>query len=116
MKRVFIDLYIKFRLGISDLHVHKHRYTANNDNLILCPFCHDKKEDEVHFLLECPTYDGLRTKHLDKEPDERATKEIVFSQYMSSQEESIVRKTISFIFHAFRARSVYLYRLANEAQ
>ena len=25
-----------------------------------CPFCADKVEDEVHFLIKCPTYNNLR--------------------------------------------------------
>ena len=30
------------------------------------PFCKDKTEDEIHFLLECDTYKDIREKYLQR--------------------------------------------------
>ena len=52
----------KFRLGISSISVHAHRYQAGAPQLLFCPFCENVREDEIHFMLCCSTYDDLRSK------------------------------------------------------
>ena len=52
----------KFRLSNHDLMIETGRYTKPKipkENRF-CPFCADKVEDEIHFLIICPTYNNLR--------------------------------------------------------
>ena len=48
----------KFRLSNNTLNIEKGRHTTPKTpkELRFCPFCPDKVEDEVHFLLGCPVY------------------------------------------------------------
>ncbi len=62
----------KFRLSNHCLNIEKGRHTVpktpKEDRF--CPFCPNKVEDEVHFLLDCPTYRvprGELTAALEKE-------------------------------------------------
>eukprot|EP00745_Piridium_sociabile_P029819 TRINITY_DN4926_c0_g2_i11.p1 TRINITY_DN4926_c0_g2~~TRINITY_DN4926_c0_g2_i11.p1 ORF type:complete len:208 (+),score=2.80 TRINITY_DN4926_c0_g2_i11:126-749(+) len=50
----------KFRLGISDLTVHRYRYQNVNDDNLICPMCKKSKEDEVHFVLCCESLNDIR--------------------------------------------------------
>ena len=50
----------RFRLGISELNVHRFRYKKANDLDLLCPLCKEVKEDELHFVLVCPALQGIR--------------------------------------------------------
>ena len=55
----------KFRLSDHNLMIEKgrHQNVAICDRT--CPFCPDQTENELHFLLKCPTYRELRRKLLD---------------------------------------------------
>ena len=48
-KRVFRDALIRFRMGITELFVHKHRYSAAPFTNI-CPLCMKNMEEEIHFF------------------------------------------------------------------
>jgi len=57
----FRDALIRFRLGISVIHVHKNRYKANdlpigNDS----PFCPGIEETEYHLCFKCSMYNDIR--------------------------------------------------------
>ena len=56
----------RFRLGISDIRTHKYRYSNVSETNLLCPFCIESQENEVHFLLKCPVYHDLRLRYIDK--------------------------------------------------
>jgi hypothetical protein len=53
-----IDL-IRFRLGVSQIKIHKLRFSRANNIDFTCPFC-NAIENEIHFLLVCPMYEDLR--------------------------------------------------------
>ena len=57
----------KFRLSNHMLNIEKGRHTTPKTpkELRFCPFCPNKVEDEVHFLLICPTYRVPRTEMIN---------------------------------------------------
>ena len=54
----------KLRLSNHCLLIESGRHLKLDQNLRVCPFCPNEIEDEMHFLLFCPTYKELRTKLL----------------------------------------------------
>ena len=52
--------FTKFRLSDHDLEIERGRHRGLDAARRFCPFCKDRVEDEIHFLLECPIYDELR--------------------------------------------------------
>ena len=50
----------KFRLSDHNLEIEKGRHRGIDAEQRFCPFCKDKVENEIHFLLECPLYKELR--------------------------------------------------------
>ena len=59
--KCFRDALIRFRLGISDINVHKNRYKASdlptgND----CPFCPGVEENECRLCFKCSVYNDIR--------------------------------------------------------
>ena len=59
----FRKIFTKLRLGILDLNYNKQFYDKNAN--IQC-HCGHAKEDELHFLLNCPTYMYYRDKYITK--------------------------------------------------
>ena len=55
----------KLRISDHNLMIEKGRHMGVHRNLRFCPFCTDKVEDEVHFLLNCPVYNNMRKPVLD---------------------------------------------------
>ena len=53
----------RLRLGIVELHVNN-RF-LNPEATTECPFCANQ-ESEIHFLLNCPSYNNLRAKYISK--------------------------------------------------
>jgi len=100
-KPVFRNLYVQFRLGVSELCIHRCRYSETST--YLCPSCNESDEDEVHFLFLCPAYEDLRMKYL------------YFCFGLSIQEGLMLcftnydrercRSVSSYLFHAFKRRS-----------
>ena len=54
----------KFRLSNHKLMIEVGRHQGMEVNERLCPFCTQSIEDELHFLLYCPTYEAQRNKFL----------------------------------------------------
>ena len=54
----------KLRLSNHTLLIETGRHLKLEQTERVCPFCPNTIEDELHFLLHCPTYQGLRTKFL----------------------------------------------------
>ena len=64
-KKVFRDVFIRFRTGISDLFVHKHRFAnPSSGNVHICPACYEEDECEKQFFLEYSTFEDLRHKYI----------------------------------------------------
>ena len=55
----------KFRLSDHHLPIEKGRRKGLDKLIKFCPFCLDKVEDEIHFLIKCPLYVHLRAPFLD---------------------------------------------------
>lgn len=54
------DILAKLRLGVLPLNANVYRYAKENTNKILCSFCKDQTENEIHFVCECPCYKEIR--------------------------------------------------------
>ena len=46
----------KFRCGVAPLRLETGRYERLPESERVCPFCKDSVENEIHVLLNCPTY------------------------------------------------------------
>jgi len=101
-KKVFRDVYIRFRMGITDLYNHRCRYQLEPTNS-LCPLCRENNEDEVHFLLQCPALYDLREKYLLKHIDSNIDDVLRF--LLSSKDVSIIRSTSLYMCKAFQRRT-----------
>ena len=53
--------FTKLRLSNHQLMIEKGRHQKINKNMCVCPFCINKIEDELHFLLECTSFVEHRT-------------------------------------------------------
>ena len=63
---------IKDRVALTKLRLSNHNLSiekGRHQNLHLydrtCPFCSEQIENELHFLIKCPTYESLRRRLLD---------------------------------------------------
>ena len=60
-QKCFRDCFVRIRLGISNLKVHKNRYARNDvpqDND--CPFCPGMQDNELHLFFVCKKYEKIR--------------------------------------------------------
>jgi len=100
-KKIFRDIYIRFRLGISDLSVHKLRYSTVEPE-VLCPLCREREEDEYHFLLECPALYDLRGKFVI--PFLCIPVSDAMTCLMSSTDQKVIRSVSIYLYYAFKRR------------
>ena len=56
----------KFRLSNHELMIEKGRHLKIERHCRLCPFCPEKVEDEMHFLLDCKCFSKLRMELFEK--------------------------------------------------
>ena len=56
----------KFRLSNHKLNLEMSTHKNIPKELCFCPFCINTIETEIHFLLECPSYNILRSELVDK--------------------------------------------------
>ena len=116
-KRILLT---KFRIGISPLRIETGRYEKGNKRIPpeerLCLCCDMKRiEDEVHFLVECPIYDTLRSKLFGIVNREFVVNEItahlkdLFIKIMSSKSSTIITALSEFIWEAFLIREKVMY-------
>ena len=101
-KPIFRNVYIRFRLGVSELYVHRFRYSEPTS--LLCPSCNESEEDEFHFLFACPAYEDLRVKYLYFCIG--FTIQESFNMCFSCDERERVRAVSSYLLQAFRRRTV----------
>ena len=101
-KTIFRDLYARFRFGVSELPVHRCRYTSDEPITPLCPSCNESYENEFHFLFLCPAYEDIRLKYLNfcYGLDMRES----ISACFSSHERDKIRSVASYILQAFKRR------------
>ena len=101
-KKVCRDVYIRFRMGITELYNHTCRYQMEPSNA-LCPLYREKYEDEVHFLLQCPALCDLREKYLLRYID--SSIDDVLRLFLSCGNANIIRSTSLYMYKAFHRRA-----------
>jgi len=97
-KRVFRNVFIRFRFGVTELYIHKRRYDGHSQNL--CPLCIEDDEDELHFLLQCPALHDLRTKYVM--PHVHTCNESDLSLLLSQKTTNTIRSVAIYLHYAFR--------------
>jgi CRISPR/Cas system-associated protein endoribonuclease Cas2 len=107
-----IDLHIKWimtklRFGISELNVHRFRYTSNSDDRLLCPLCKTEKENEIHFLLRCPKLQKLRSEFISPKYY-RSPNSFRMSLLMNNQNANTIRNVCIYVYKAFKLRQIML--------
>ena len=97
----------KFRLGVSELSVHYYRHRNHTEENLICPFCKEMKEDEVHFVLCCPVLDDLRKQYI---PPKFCKNPCCFrlSLLLASTNQEIIRKLSLFLYKAFKIRDTII--------
>ena len=91
-------------MGILDIQVNKAFYDESIDTT--CRTCQQGKEDEIHLLLKCPSYDYLRSKYIHKHwPD---TTNLNLKEMLNIQEEEKTRDIAMFIFYALKRKEYLL--------
>ena len=102
-QKCFRDALIRFRLGISDINVHKNRYKASdlptgND----CPFCPGVEENECHLCFKCSMYNDIRPNVMKNiEPYQESAQ---LARHMYSRDDGTIRKIAWYMFKAFELR------------
>ena len=95
----------RFRFGVSDLVVHRHRYKSCNNaaaNLI-CPLCKNDEENEVHFLLSCPFLEDLRKQFITPKFYE-SPNAFELCRLLSSDDIETVKNLCIYLYRAFKVR------------
>ena len=93
----------KLRLSNHPLHIETGRHVKIERNQRFCPFCPTLIEDEIHFLVQCPTYKELRdklltnTSHSNKNFSNR-------DKFLAILKQDKLNTTAKFIFEAFELR------------
>ena len=100
---VYRNAFAQFRMGVSQINVHQHRFSPTARN-VACPLCVEEKETEIKFLLECPVYVFLRHKYL---PDKASAHDnrSRFQSLMNSKAQQTVFNVAKFLVCAFNLRT-----------
>ena len=72
------------------------RYAHENSLNILCSFCENEIEDEIHFVCLCPLYKEFRKKSIDSHLQNGNS----FAHLMQCQEKISSQNLALFVFHA----------------
>ena len=59
---VFRNFLAQFRMGVSQINLHRHRFSTTTTVNTTCPFCANQQENEIHYVFQCPVYNQLRSK------------------------------------------------------
>ena len=97
------NAFAQFRMGVSQINVHQHRFSPTALNVV-CSFCVEEKETEIHFVLERPVYVFFRYEYLrDKASayDNRSH----FLSLMNSKSQQTIFNVATFLVCAFNLRT-----------
>ena len=110
-RKVFRDVYIRFRLRIRDTLSHKSRYHAYVPYSLKCPTCKSHTERDIHFLLVCPGHNEV----CEKYPciDNEMPVEENFSCLMRGENSGDIRNVSTFLYRAFKHRNHCLTQSQN---
>eukprot|EP00745_Piridium_sociabile_P037030 TRINITY_DN669_c0_g1_i9.p1 TRINITY_DN669_c0_g1~~TRINITY_DN669_c0_g1_i9.p1 ORF type:complete len:120 (-),score=12.16 TRINITY_DN669_c0_g1_i9:79-438(-) len=96
---------IRVRLGVSQLKVHKLRFTVNlTETDLLCPVCKSQIESEIHFILTCPVYAELREQYIAKKYY-RCPSFFKLSMLLASENKLVISRLAMYIMKAFDTRN-----------
>ena len=93
----------KYRLSNHVLSIEKGRHVSPKTpkDKRFCPFWPNKVEDEIHFLLECPTYNIPRNElmnNLENPPAPSLPIQDKFKEIMSPKNAQFIAKTVDTLF------------------
>ena len=97
-KRIFRDVHIVFRFGMTDTYIHTDRF--GSEQQLLCPLC---KEEDEHVLVRCQALPGIRKKYLFLHI--KPNNECVIRQLCTSYEIIIIRAICTCLHQAMKKRS-----------
>ena len=100
-KKIFRDVFTKFRMGVSDMYSHKYRF-RDDFSSILCPSCREEEEEEIHFLFECPVYEDVRTKYLRAR---MISEENNYVSLFGSSDRETLHCVSMYLYYTFRRRT-----------
>ena len=109
-KKIFRDVFIKFRMGVSELYIHKYRFSRDHPSFT-CPSCREEEEDDKHFLLECPAYEDLRSRYIRYAITPAPFKDV---SVLTSEDIETVRSVSKYLFHAFKRRKYAITLIQQE--
>ena len=89
----------RLRIGIIELNYNKRFNEPNADTS--CPFC-TEVETEKHFLLDCTTYNQLRSKYISRHWI--TLNNVNLNDLLTNANKEIIRSTAHFAYHALRKR------------
>ena len=97
------NIFIKFRLGLLDLMVNEGRKMHIEKTKRLCPMCKLAVENEIHFMLLCPSYSDIRRNYI---PSMFISKPpaVAFTNLLSSQNENVILNWSLCIKHSVKRR------------
>ena len=95
----FRKIFTKLRLGILDINNNKKFY--DNNASTQC-HCGHPKEDEIHFLLDCPTYDFFRQKYVMKHWPDRSKVEL--KDLLSNEDENKNQDLAMYAYFSMRRK------------
>ncbi len=92
--KCFRDAFIKLSMDVIPLNANRFRYVHENALKILCNFCKNEVEDEIHFICFCPLYKKKKKKCRYLQNDHS------FTFLMQCQEKIPCQNLAAFVFHA----------------
>ena len=95
----FRKIFTKLRLGILDLNNNKKFYDKNAETKCHCGY---EKEDELHFLLDCPSYAFYRSKYITKHWPDRDKVEL--KDLLSNLDEEKKQDLAMYTFYSCRRK------------
>ena len=96
-EKCFVTI-ILFRIGVSQINVHRYRFSQTAD-YVLCSIGCAKSDSELHLLFQCPVYVQLRNQYLPALCEQNEDRKFV-DRMQSESKETILRLAI-FMFFAF---------------
>ena len=93
------DVFVRLRLGITDMLTHKFRYSSCSHSDLLCPLCKSHNDDEYH-LFCCKVSEKLRLQYLPAELIHTTNQ-----QLSTLNSKKHMNKIARYIYYCFKLRS-----------
>jgi hypothetical protein len=101
VNRHILNIFVKFRLGISSLASHSQRYKNINENNLVCRLCKSTPEDELHVVFCCPELESLRRQYIPAKFCKNPSK-FKLALLLSVKNETILCSVAKFLYCSFR--------------